>query len=159
MNAKNLESLAALIRCKASSNLPFTKVGIDSRSIESGELFWALKGERVDGHLFLEQAFSRGAIAAVVDKSYCGPDYGKPLLVVDDTLHALQEYAKLLLDHRKTRIVAVTGSLGKTTVKELLKTILSSKYCVSATPGNSNSQVGLPLTVINHTTGNEDILI
>ena len=160
MEIKSLEQITSLLNCKTTHcNQAFTNINIDSRTIQPGELFWALKGERVDGHMFLKQAFDKGAIAAVVDKSYTGYHYNKPLLVVEDTLHAIQECVRQIIKRRKTRIVAITGSLGKTTVKEFTKTLLHSKYSVFATPGNYNSQVGIPLSILNHSSGKEEILI
>jgi UDP-N-acetylmuramoyl-tripeptide--D-alanyl-D-alanine ligase len=81
------------------------------------------------------------------------------LLSVEDPLYALQELARTSLLCSPTRIVAITGSIGKTSTKEFTKVLLGSKYRVTASPGNSNSQVGLPLTILNHTTGEEEILI
>jgi UDP-N-acetylmuramoyl-tripeptide--D-alanyl-D-alanine ligase len=132
---------------------------VDTRTLNPGEIYVALKGERVDGHCFLAEAQFKGAIAAIVSKQYQGPDFGLILIRVEDPLHALQEMTKKILACRQVRIIAVTGSIGKTTTKEFIKVLLSKKYRVCASPGNSNSQVGLPLTVLNHTTGEEEILI
>jgi UDP-N-acetylmuramoyl-tripeptide--D-alanyl-D-alanine ligase len=141
------------------NEIVFTEVSVDTRTICPGSLYIALKGERVDGHAFLADAKAKGAKAAVVNRHYTGPDYGLCLLPVEDPLAALQEIAKQTLARRKTRLVAVTGSIGKTTTKEFIATLLSSKYKVGYSPGNSNSQVGVPLTILNHTTGHEEILV
>jgi UDP-N-acetylmuramoyl-tripeptide--D-alanyl-D-alanine ligase len=124
-----------------------------------GELFFALKGERVDGHTFLQDVQQKGALAAVVSKDYQGEIRGLRLIHVDDPLQALQELAKSALMSSSSRVVAITGSLGKTSTKEFTKLLLSKKYRVAASPGNSNSQVGVPLAILNHTTGEEEILI
>ncbi len=146
------------IQKKVPTNTP-TGYSTDTRTLKKGELYIALKGERVDGHDFLEQAGKQGACAALVSSSYQGGDFGQILLPVPDPLKALQEIARKTLQKHPVRIAAVTGSLGKTTTKEFLKTFLSTKYRVSASPGNSNSQVGIPLAILNHSDGTEDILV
>lgn len=160
MRSMTLTQVANLLNCEGS--LPSTLIQgycTDSRLLKKGELFFALHGERVDGHDYLEEVKRKGAIAAVVSKSYQKQIEGLLLLVVEDPLHALQELARLVLHRRHTRIVAITGSIGKTSTKEFTKTLLAAKYRVAASPGNSNSQVGVPLAILNHTTGEEDILI
>lgn len=136
-----------------------TGFSTDTRTLKPGELYIALRGERVDGHDCLEHAKKQGACAALVEAAYSGPDFGLILLKVENPLTALQQLAKTLLQKDQLRIAAITGSLGKTTTKEFLRTLLSTKYRVSASPGNSNSQVGIPLTILNHTDGLEDILV
>ena len=143
----------------SSMNCPVTGFAVDSRLVKQGNLFFALKGAHVDGHQFLSAAAVNGAVAAVVNESYNGPDFGLLLIKVPDPLIALQELAKSVLQQRKSKIVAVTGSLGKTTTKDFITTLLKSKYSVSCSPGNSNSQIGLPLTILNHTDGAEDVLV
>lgn len=132
---------------------------VDSRTVKPGDLFFALKGARVDGHSFLQEVKEKGAIGAVVSKEFHDNIDGLTLFKVDDPLDSLQDLAKTVLAERPVRIVAITGSLGKTTTKEFTKTLLAAKYQVSASPGNSNSQIGVPLAILNHSTGKEDILI
>lgn len=132
---------------------------VDTRNLQPGELFFALKGDRVDGHDFLLDAQKKGAIAAVVSKEYQGPYHQLYLIRVDDPLIALQELARHLLSLTPCRIVAITGSVGKTTTKEFIHTLLAGKYLTAASPGNSNSQIGLPLSILNQTNGNEEVLI
>ncbi len=122
---------------------------IDSRQVKAGDVFFALKGEKFDGHDFLKEVAAKGAVAAVVEESYRGESAGLSLLKVSDVTKALQELAKYLQARRQQKIVAVTGSLGKTTTKEFIATLLVQKYTVAKTPGNSNSQVGLPLAILN----------
>lgn len=121
----------------------------DSRLVQEGHLFFALKGERSDGHDFLKDVAAEGGVGAVVDRAYAGETCGLILLRVDDVTAALQKLAQEIQKKRKQRIVAVTGSVGKTTTKEFLATLLAQKYTVAKTPGNSNSQVGLPLALLN----------
>ncbi|MCB1135002.1 MAG: hypothetical protein KDK78_01935 [Chlamydiia bacterium] len=130
-------------------DIPIQSIAIDSRLVGVGALFCALPGARVDGHAFLAQAAAAGAIASLVDSRYSGPDYGMHLLRCNDTLGTLQHMARQRLRSRRVPVVAVTGSVGKTTTKEFLRSILSVKWDVSATPGNANSQVGLPLYLLN----------
>ncbi len=119
---------------------------IDSRTVQPGELFFAVKGERLDGHDFVEQALSRGAIGAVVEKGQLAR-YSDPagLLAVDDTLVALQTLATAVRKIWGKTVIAVTGSMGKTTTKEAMAHLLAIKYRVHRTKGNFNNHFGLPL--------------
>ncbi|HEX2578790.1 MAG TPA: UDP-N-acetylmuramoyl-tripeptide--D-alanyl-D-alanine ligase [Rhabdochlamydiaceae bacterium] len=130
----------------------------DSREVKKSDLFFALKGAQFDAHGFLKEVASRGAAAAVVDASYLGENFGLPLLKVPDVVEALHKLAKAIQTMRKQRIVAVTGSVGKTTTKEFIATLLAQKYTVSKTPGNSNSQVALPTAILN-ADGKEEFFI
>jgi len=122
---------------------------IDSRTIRSGELFVAVKGERLDGHDFVEQALSRGAITAVVRKDQLAryPN-ATSLLAVDDTLVALQTLATAVRKIWGKAAIAVTGSMGKTTTKEAMAHLLAIKYRVHRTKGNFNNHFGLPLGLL-----------
>lgn len=159
MKKWNLDQLAHLFNTQVNSNSEIEGVCIDSRLLKPGNLFFALKGDHVDGHAFLGDVASKGAVGAVVSKGYKGPAYGLPLISVDDPLHMLQEWTRHVIAQRNVKIVAITGSVGKTTTKEFVRTLLSTQYRVAASPGNSNSQVGIPLTIHNHTTGDEEILV
>lgn len=135
-------------------------VNVDSRLVLPGNLFFALPGARVDGHDYLFEIAAKGAVAAIVSRTDLlveGLDI--PLIVVKDVLEALQKLTRYFISQARSKIVAVTGSIGKTTTKDLLTTLLKEKYSVAASPGNSNSQVGLPLTILNHTNGEEEILV
>ncbi len=122
---------------------------IDSRTVQPGELFFAVKGERLDGHDFVEQALSRGAIAAVVRKDRLAR-YSNPasLLAVDDTLVALQTLATAVRKIWGKTAIGVTGSMGKTTTKEAMAHLLAIKYRVHRTKGNFNNHFGLPLGLL-----------
>lgn len=154
-----LRQIAAL--CGGSCALDIAPAGysVDSRQVKAGELFFALTGARSDGHDFLGQVAAAGVCGAVVSRAYQGPSYGLPLIPVDDVLAALQKLARHSLREGSSKVVAVTGSVGKTTTKEFLRIFLSQRYKVAASPGNSNSQIGLPLTILNHTSGDEDLVI
>lgn len=120
---------------------------IDSRQVQKGSLFFALPGEKFDGHQFLDEVSRKGAYGAVVKIGYMGPDFGLKLAYVSDVKLALQELAKKT--KRPEKVVAITGSMGKTTTKEFLATLLEAKFRVGKTEGNQNTQVTLPLTLLN----------
>ncbi len=135
---------------------------LDSRAIKPGELFFAVKGERLDGHDFVETALANGAVAAVVQRDRCAPSPSgkgaapqsekfasiKGLIVVEDSLAALQKLAAWVRREWGKPLIAVTGSAGKTTTKELIATVLATKYRVLKTEGNFNNHFGLPLQLL-----------
>ncbi len=122
---------------------------IDSRTVRPGELFFAVKGERLDGHDFVEQSLNKGALAAVVERSQTSRySNATPLLAVDDTLVALQTLATAVRKRWGKTAIGVTGSMGKTTTKEALSHLLSIKYRVHRTKGNFNNHFGLPLGLL-----------
>ena len=125
-----------------------TGVAIDSRKLKPGDLFFALPGSRVDGHEFLEKAAAQGAAGAVVRNDYRGDTFGLPLLHVPDVLAALQNLARKSLEKRNSKVIGITGSLGKTTVKEFTATLMRSSYRIFANPLSYNSQATLPLSVL-----------
>jgi UDP-N-acetylmuramoyl-tripeptide--D-alanyl-D-alanine ligase len=122
----------------------FSGVSTDTRTLQPGQAFFALSGERFDGNDFLEQALFAGAAVAVGTR---GSTAG-PCLVVGDTLQALQQFAA----HHRRRfsipVYALTGSCGKTTTKDMITELLSTKYRVLKTPGNMNNEIGCPLTLL-----------
>jgi UDP-N-acetylmuramoyl-tripeptide--D-alanyl-D-alanine ligase len=122
---------------------------IDSRTVQSGELFFAVKGERLDGHDFVEQAMNKGAIAAVVRKDQ-QPRYTVKagLLAVEDTLKALQTLATAVRKLWGKTAIGITGSMGKTTTKDTVAHLLSARYRVHRSKGNFNNHFGLPLGLL-----------
>ena len=125
---------------------------IDSRTIAPGELFFAVRGERFDGHDFVAAAAERGAIAAVVSRaraaSLSDAALSAPLLIADDTLLALQALALHVRRRWGRHIVAVTGSAGKTTTKEAIAAALAVRFSVLKSRGNLNNAYGLPLQLL-----------
>lgn len=125
---------------------------IDSRTVQPGELFFAVRGDRFDGHDFVAAAAARGALAAVVSRNRVAtlPDAALsiPLLLVDDPLTALQQLAAHVRRRWAKRVVAVTGSAGKTTTKEAIAAALGAKFRVLKTQGNLNNAFGLPLQLL-----------
>ncbi len=160
MHRTNIREIAALLGCRV--ELPgriATAVAVDSREVKPGTLFFALEGAKVDGHSFLAQAAVSGAVAAIVDPSYSGDAFGLPLMRHPDRIAALQLLAQKTLLSYGTPIVAITGSLGKTTTKCILAAIFAKRYRLATSPANYNSQIGLPLTILNHCQGNEELLV
>src|ERR1700730_9609242 len=122
---------------------------IDSRTVKPGELFFAVKGERLDGHDFVEQALQKGAAAAVVSRTELSR-YGSKarLLAVNDTLAALQTLATAVRKLWGKTLIAVTGSAGKTTTKEAIAHVLASPFRVLKSEANFNNHFGLPLMLL-----------
>lgn len=127
-----------------------TGVSTDSRRIERGVMFFALRGDKFDGNLFAQAALDKGASYAVVSRDSGFADDGK-YIVVDDTLEALQALARMHRSRFRIPVIGLTGTNGKTTTKELLCSVLSSKYSVTATSGNLNNHIGVPLTLLRIT--------
>ncbi len=123
----------------------FSRLSTDSRSLQAGDAYLALEGERFDGHDFVKAAQEAGAGAAIVSRKV---DAELPQLVVPNTHKALGEIARLNRLRGKATIIALTGSQGKTTVKEMLAAILSDKASTLATPANLNNTIGVPLTLL-----------
>jgi UDP-N-acetylmuramoyl-tripeptide--D-alanyl-D-alanine ligase len=144
------EAAAALGARRSGPDALFTGVSTDSRSIKEGDLFVALRGERFDGHDFLKSVAAAKAAAAMVDSKYRG-EYPVPALVVEDTRRSLGDLARYWRARFAPALVAITGSNGKTTVKEMLAAIfrkLANETAVLATRGNLNNDIGLPLTLL-----------
>lgn len=128
----------------------FLAVSIDSRSIQRGELFWALKGERFDGNDFIRQAVKKGAAGLVTDICLSGDMRPEdiPIIKVDSSLNALQRLASYNRRKHPVPLVAITGSNGKTSTKEILSSILELRYEVLKNEGNLNNLIGVPLTLL-----------
>lgn len=122
-------------------------VSIDTRKIEADSLFVAIKGEHFDANTFAEEALEKGAAYVIIDNN----DYyiDQRTILVDDSLIALQQLAKFHREYLKLPIIALTGSNGKTTTKELIHVVLSKKYKTKATVGNLNNHIGVPLTLLS----------
>src|SRR5690606_38778575 len=123
----------------------FAGVSIDSRTVSTGEIFVAIRGDRLDGHAFVASALESGAGLAVVDRRPEG--VAGPLLVVDDTLRALEDIGRAARERFRGRVVAVTGSVGKTGTKEALRLVLGRQGAVHAAAGSHNNRWGVPLTL------------
>ncbi|ALC92570.1 UDP-N-acetylmuramoyl-tripeptide--D-alanyl-D-alanine ligase [Bacillus sp. FJAT-18017] len=152
MISKTIKEIADMIPVSNDTSLfnetVITGVAIDSRKAANGNLFVPFKGEKVDGHRYVESAIKQGAAAALWQKDVPNPPEGLPLLVVEDCLAALQELARAYLKQLDVKVVGITGSNGKTTTKDMVTSLLSQKYKVQKTEGNFNNHIGLPLTVL-----------
>jgi UDP-N-acetylmuramoyl-tripeptide--D-alanyl-D-alanine ligase len=125
------------------------KVSIDTRKIEPDSFFVAIKGERFDANTFAKEALEKGASHVIVDNAQYFVD--ERTILVEDSLETLQELAKFHRQYLKLPIIALTGSNGKTTTKELINVVLSKKYTTKATIGNLNNHIGVPLTILSFT--------
>jgi len=142
------------------AKLTFSAVATDTRDLRPGALFVALKGDRFDAHAFLDQARAKGATAAVVRRGTPAVD-GLPYFEVADTLAALGLLARARrrLLAPGSPVVAVTGSSGKTSTKEMIRAVLATSYQVHATSGNLNNLVGVPLTILAAADGAEALVV
>ena len=124
-------------------------VSTDSRTISNGDCFFAIAGDNFDGHKFVKDAFDKGAVCAVV----CGNfqpqmQLEKPVLKVPDTVIALGELARFYRNAQRFKVIAITGSVGKTTARQIIHHVLSSRFKTHQSPKNYNNQIGLPLTLL-----------
>lgn len=120
-------------------------VTVDSRLVQEGCLFVAVPGEQVDGHCFIPKIYEKGALCAVSQQKLSDP--AGPYLLVDNTLQALKDAAEAFRKTLSIPVVGITGSVGKTSTKEMIASVLSQKYQVLKTPGNFNNEIGVPLTI------------
>ena len=147
---KNLQQLAAWLQIE-NQQFPdtiVTGVSIDTRTILPGDLFIPFRGEAVNGHRFVEQAFEKGAAASLWMNDEPNPPAHLPLIFVDDPEQALQEMARAYRNEHKATFIGITGSNGKTSSKDILAGTLSPYYKVQKTIGNFNNQLGLPITIL-----------
>ncbi|MGR3951976.1 MAG: UDP-N-acetylmuramoyl-tripeptide--D-alanyl-D-alanine ligase [Chlamydia sp.] len=137
--------------------LTISSVQVDSRYVEVGSLFFALSGDKTNGHLFLSEVIAKGAVAVVISDTYTGeiPDH---ILVIraHNVLFALQEIARIQMKRLNPNIIGITGSVGKTTTKEFVKSLLSTEKKIFSPPGNMNSQIGMALSILSHSQGDEE---
>ncbi len=139
-NGKKVEESASILLQEVNG------VELDSRKLQEGYLFIATKGERVDGHSFIGQAFEKGCYAVICERL---PEGAAGLcIVVEDSFKALQDIATYYREQLAVKVVGITGSVGKTSTKEVIASVLSEKYKVLKTEGNFNNEIGLPLTVL-----------
>jgi UDP-N-acetylmuramoyl-tripeptide--D-alanyl-D-alanine ligase len=158
------EAAGAIGATMSGADATFASVGTDTRSLRGGELFVALRGERFDGHEFIAVAKQRGAAAAMVaaDAAPSAAPSGLPLIVVDDTKLALGRLSSHWRGRFDIPLVAVTGSNGKTTVKEMIAAVLRAEHGADstlATEGNLNNDIGLPLTLLRLRSGHRCAVI
>ena len=124
------------------------KVSTDTRTLEKGSLFVAIRGENFDGHKFIGEAFKKGAAIVISEEEY-PVNEGSAVIIVEDTVKALGELAKNYIKTFDITVIGITGSVGKTTTKEMIAQVLSTQYNVHKTMGNFNNHIGLPLSVLS----------
>ena len=136
-------------------DLTINAIEFDSRQIKTGDLFLPLQGAR-DGHEFIDTAFANGAVATFSEKNITS-DY--PYILVVDCLKAFQDLAQYYLEKMRVDVIAITGSNGKTTTKDMIATILATTYKTYKTQGNYNNEIGLPYTVLHMPDDTEKIVL
>lgn len=143
------EDAATAVKGKANRNFSATGVSIDTRTLKPGDLFVALRGDNLDGHDYIAQAFAAGASAAIVSKDFVATDPSWTLLVVDDTTTAMEDLGRAARHRSKATVVGVAGSVGKTGTKEMLSTLFGALGKTHASQKSFNNHWGVPLTLAN----------
>jgi UDP-N-acetylmuramoyl-tripeptide--D-alanyl-D-alanine ligase len=137
----------------------FTGVSTDSRTVKAGDCFFAIAGENYDGHDYINDVFNKGAICAVVQKNINKRKFpGKFILKVDDTIQALGDLAREYRKRAGYKVVAITGSVGKTTTRQIIHHVLSVCFRVHQSPKSFNNNIGLPLTLLNAEAGTQIVI-
>ncbi|HUG89956.1 MAG TPA: UDP-N-acetylmuramoyl-tripeptide--D-alanyl-D-alanine ligase [Planctomycetaceae bacterium] len=131
----------------------FDRVATDSRTVQPGDVFWAIEGRTHDGHGFVSDALARGAIASVVRHERAAA--GRPAVVVDDTCQALGRLAQWYREGRDALVIGITGSVGKTTTREMVHAVLSARFRGTRSPRNFNNHIGVPLSILDIEGGHE----
>lgn len=147
MTLRNIAEACNGIYCGAKEDLDreITEVVTDSRQAKEGCLFVAIKGERVDAHRFIPQVFEQKAACVLSEQEQDAPK--GPYILVDSTLQAVKDLAEFYRQQLNVKVIGITGSVGKTSTKEMIASVLSEKYRVLKTLGNFNNELGLPLTI------------
>lgn len=153
MEKFSIEDLAGIIKaCSDASEYSirdFNGVSTDSRTTRPGDCFFAIPGENFDGHDYVNDAFAKGAVCAVVSKDIpLGKPTDKPILKVEDTIKALGDFAGEYRRRAGFKVIAITGSAGKTTTKQIAYQALSQRFRVYQSPRSFNNKIGLPLTLL-----------
>lgn len=134
----------SLLNC-ADGNIPLGRAMIDSRAVQPGDLFVAYKGENTDGHKYINKAFENGAVCALAE--YMPENISGPVILCESVQTALEKIATAYRNSLDIPIVGITGSVGKTTAKEMVSAVLSQRFSLLKTDGNLNNQIGVPMTV------------
>lgn len=140
-------------------DIPLEGFCCDSRSIIPGQVYVAIEGARVDGHNYVNEAFKNNALLAIVKKDFKSSNSNFPLIRVDNPIQALQHFAKQHLTKCRAKVLAITGSLGKTSTKDFTYEFLKSTYRTKKSLANHNSQIGLALTLLNQIEREDEIAV
>jgi UDP-N-acetylmuramoyl-tripeptide--D-alanyl-D-alanine ligase len=147
----NIEGSSIIFPVSSDSfDKPIREISIDTRTLQPQDIFWAITGDSFDGHWFVSEAEKKGAIAAVVEKKKSKrlPRLRIPLILVKDTLKSLQQFSSWHRSRFDIPLIAITGTNGKTTTKEMITWILQTKFNVHKTIGNLNNHIGTPMTLL-----------
>ncbi|HEY3203649.1 MAG TPA: UDP-N-acetylmuramoyl-tripeptide--D-alanyl-D-alanine ligase [Thermoanaerobaculia bacterium] len=144
-----LAQLAAAVGMPADGDANLSGVAVDSRRVQPGDLFVAIRGARADGHDFAREAAARGAGALLGERRPADLPASYPAVLVADPVAAIQRFAAALKRKMTFHLAAITGSAGKTTTKDFTAAILARRFAVEKTPGNQNSQIGFPMSILN----------
>ena len=158
MDAMTLHDLAAACGgslARGNGAREVAKISKDTRTLQPDDLYWALRGENFDGHAFVVAAAQAGAAGAVVEKDIADAPADFPLIVVADAVAALHRLASWYREKIKARVICLTGSNGKTSTKDFAASIAATRFSVCKTEGNLNNHIGLPLTMLSASTGDE----
>ena len=147
---KNFSISQAAAACGGRVSAPYTdrelgRIVIDSRQVQPGDLFVAYKGEKVDGHDYITMALDKGAACCLAERVPEGES--RPVLLVDEVQSALEKIAAAYRATLSLPVIGITGSVGKTSAKEMIAAVLAERFCVLKTEGNLNNQIGVPMTV------------
>jgi UDP-N-acetylmuramoyl-tripeptide--D-alanyl-D-alanine ligase len=148
--------LSANVLSRGTADASIGGVSIDSRTIQAGDCFFAVKGENFDGHDYLEQAFAKGAACVVVERE---AEQGDNILKVADIVKALGQLAKWYRDEMGFKVVAITGSAGKTTTRGMAYHVLSRRFSCIQAPKSFNNAIGLPLTILSADEQHEIVIV
>lgn len=146
MNIREIIAATNGILLSGDENLEIIGFSQDSRKVSAGMMYIPLIGERFDGHDFIESAFENGASAIISDRVIDRND--KVVIKVEDTLRALQDMARYLRKNQNVKVVGITGSVGKTSTRDMVYSVIKQKYKTLKTEGNYNNNIGLPLTIL-----------
>jgi UDP-N-acetylmuramoyl-tripeptide--D-alanyl-D-alanine ligase len=143
-----VSEIGTVVGVRAASNARITGWSVDTRTVARGDLFFALRGPNHDGNAYVDDALRKGAVAAIVDEKIDSARENDPVLVVADSLVALQKIAAWARNQWNGEVVGVTGSAGKTSTKDVIAEMLAVKISVAKTIGNFNNHVGVPLSIL-----------
>src|SRR5260370_24531618 len=143
-----MSEIGTVVGVRAASHARITGWRVDTRTVAEGDLFFALRGPNHDGNAYVDDALRKGAVGAIVDEQIGSARENDPVLVVPDSLVALQKIAAWARNQWNGEVVGVTGSAGKTSTKDVIAEMLSVKMPVGKTIGNVNNHVAVPLSIL-----------